>query len=58
MVGFGQRRHHVAVPRDLEALISIDQDGEVFAPRAGLAAEDVREIWKARATPATPTRCC
>jgi CubicO group peptidase (beta-lactamase class C family) len=40
-------RHHVAVPRDLEALISIDQHGEVFPPRAGLAAEDTREIWQA-----------
>lgn len=41
------QRHHVAVPRDLEALISIDQHGEVFPPRAGLAAEDTREIWQA-----------
>ena len=41
------QRHRVAVPRDLEALISIDQHGEVFPPRAGLAAEDTREIWQA-----------
>jgi CubicO group peptidase (beta-lactamase class C family) len=42
-----RRRHHVAVPRDLRALVSIDHEREVFPPRAGLAAEDAREIWRA-----------
>ncbi|MBV8062369.1 MAG: beta-lactamase family protein [Nevskia sp.] len=41
------RRRHIAVPRELDALTSIDREGEQFAPGAGLAAEDAQAIWHA-----------
>jgi CubicO group peptidase (beta-lactamase class C family) len=39
--------HSIAVPRELRPLITVDRGSEVFAPAAGLAAEDKRAIWQA-----------
>lgn len=44
---FRRQQHSIAVPRDLRALTTIDRDSEVFPPRAGLAREDARDIWRA-----------
>jgi CubicO group peptidase (beta-lactamase class C family) len=44
---FGRKPHSIVVPRELRPLISIDREGEVFSPRAGIACEDLREIWNA-----------
>ena len=46
MPGF-RRRHSIAVPHDLRGLTTIDRERESFAPSAGLAGEDAREIWHA-----------
>jgi CubicO group peptidase (beta-lactamase class C family) len=41
------QRTRVPVPRDLCEITSIDREGEMFPPSAGLAAEDVHEICNA-----------